>query len=228
MKYPYLLFDADNTLFDFDKAERRAYTNVCRTHGLAFSDSGYALYRQCNGELWHDFDRGLCTKEFILVERFRRYLDRSGQSAQPEALNRTHLETIANSAFLLPGALELCRTLAADHALYIITNGVEASQRSRFQLSPLVPYFKDMFISEAVGCGKPSRAYFDYVFQAVPGLTPENGLVIGDSLSSDIQGANNAGLDCCWFNPKGLPRPEDLRIDFEARTLEEILPLASL
>ena len=220
MKYPYLLFDADNTLFDFDKAERRAYANVCRTHGLAFSDSGYALYRQCNGELWHDFDRGLCTKEFILVERFRRYLDRSGQSAQPEALNRTHLETIANSAFLLPGALELCRTLAADHALYIITNGVEASQRSRFQLSPLVPYFKDMFISEAVGCGKPSRAYFDYVFQAVPGLTPENGLV--------IQGANNAGLDCCWFNPKGLPRPEDLRIDFEARTLEEILPLASL
>ena len=228
MKYPYLLFDADNTLFDFDKAERRAYANVCRTHGLAFSDSGYALYRQCNGELWHDFDRGLCTKEFILVERFRRYLDRSGQSAQPEALNRTHLETIANSAFLLPGALELCRTLAADHALYIITNDVEASQRSRFQLSPLVPYFKDMFISEAVGCGKPSRAYFDYVFQAVPGLTPENGLVIGDSLSSDIQGANNAGLDCCWFNPKGLPRPEDLRIDFEARTLEEILPLASL
>ena len=228
MKYPYLLFDADNTLFDFDKAERRAYANVCRTHGLAFSDSGYALYRQCNGELWHDFDRGLCTKEFILVERFRRYLDRSGQSAQPEALNRTHLETIANSAFLLPGALELCRTLAADHALYIITNGVEASQRSRFQLSPLVPYFKDMFISEAVGCGKPSRAYFDYVFQAVPGLTPENVLVIGDSLSSDLQGANNAGLDCCWFNPKGLPRPEDLRIDFEARTLEEILPLASL
>ncbi len=228
MKYPYLLFDADNTLFDFDKAERRAYANVCRTHGLAFSDSGYALYRQCNGELWHDFDRGLCTKEFLLVERFRRFLARSGQSAQPEELNRTHLETIAGSAFLLPGALELCRTLAADHALYIITNGVEASQRSRFRLSPLVPYFKDMFISEAVGCGKPSRAYFDYVFQAVPGLTPENGLVIGDSLSSDIQGANNAGLDCCWFNPKGLPRPEDLRIDFEARTLEEILPLASL
>ena len=228
MKYPYLLFDADNTLFDFDAAERQAYANVCRTHGLTFSKDGYALYRRCNGELWRDFDRGLCTKEFLLVERFRRFLARSGQSAQPEELNRTHLETIAGSAFLLPGALELCRTLAADHALYIITNGVEASQRSRFRLSPLVPYFKDMFISEAVGCGKPSRAYFDYVFQAVPGLTPENGLVIGDSLSSDIQGANNAGLDCCWFNPKGLPRPEDLRIDFEARTLEEILPLASL
>ena len=227
MRYPYLLFDADNTLFDFDAAERQAYANVCRTHGLTHSDSGYALYRRCNSELWHDFDRGLCTKEFLLVERFRRYLERSGQTGNPEKLNETHLQTIAASAFLLPGALELCRTLAADHQLYIITNGVESSQRSRFRRSPLIPYFKGLFISEAIGSGKPSRAYFDYVFQAVPGLTPQNGLVIGDSLTSDIQGANNAGLACCWFNPRGLPRPEGLRIDYEVYTLEEILPVAS-
>ena len=227
MQYPYLLFDADNTLFDFDAAERQAYANVCRTHGLTFSKDGYALYRRCNGVLWRDFDRGLCTKEFLLTERFRRYLDRSGQSGDPSALNRTHLQTIAASAFLLPGALELCQALAADHEMYIITNGVESSQRSRFRLSPLVPCFKDLFISEAIGSGKPSRAYFDYVFQAVPGLTPQNGLVIGDSLTSDIQGANNAGLACCWFNPRGLPRPEGLRIDYEVRTLEEILPIAS-
>lgn len=226
MKYPYLLFDADNTLFDFDEAERRAYENVCRTHGLPWSAAGYALYHQCNAGLWHDFDRGLCTKEFLLVERFRRYLERSGQTGDPEALNQTHLQTIAASAFLLPGALELCRALAARHELYIITNGVETSQRSRFQRSALVPYVKDLFISEAVGCGKPSAAYFDYVFRAVPGLTPRNGLVIGDSLTSDIQGANNAGLDCCWFNPKGQPRPAQLRIDYEVRTLEEVAVIA--
>ena len=228
MKYPYLLFDADNTLFDFDLAEYHVFRTVCETHSLHWSEEDYALYHRCNAEMWHDFDKGLCTKEFLLTERFRRYLDRSGQTCDPEAMNRTHLETLAASAFLLPGALELCRTLAEDHELYIITNGVEHSQRKRFQLSPLVPYFKDLFISEAVGAGKPSRAYFDYVFQAVPGLTPRNGLVIGDSLTSDIQGANNAGLDCCWYNPAGLPRPDGLRIDYEARTLEEILPAASL
>ena len=228
MKYPYLLFDADNTLFDFDLAELRAYENVCQTHGLPWSEAGYDLYHQCNAALWRDFDRGLCTKEFLLVERFRRYLERSGQSGDPAAMNKTHLETIASSACLLPGALELCRALAENHQLYIITNGVEASQRSRFERSPLVPYFEDLFISEAVGSGKPSRAYFDYVFQSVPGLTPQNGLVIGDSLSSDIQGANNAGLDCCWYNPGGLPRPDGLRVDYEARTLAEILPVASL
>ena len=83
-----------------------------------------------------------------------------------------------------------------------------------------------MFISEAIGYGKPSLEYFNYVFQAVPGLSRENALLIGDSLSSDIQGANNAGLDCCWFNPQGLPRPEGLRIDYEVRTLEAIRGVA--
>lgn len=226
MKYPYLLFDADNTLFDFDAAERLAYETVCKTHRLPYSGAGYALYRQCNSELWHDFDQGLCTKEFLLLERFRRYLERSGQTGDPEKLNQTHLQTIAASSMLLPGALELCRTLAEKHELYIITNGVESSQRARFERSAIAPCFKGLFISEAVGYGKPSPAYFDYVFRAVPGLTPHSGLVIGDSLSSDIQGANNVGLDCCWYNPKGLPRPDGLRIDYEVRTLEEILPVA--
>lgn len=98
-------------------------------------------------------------------------------------------------------------------------------QRQRFARSPIAPFFHGVFISEEIGCGKPNRAYFDYVFRAVPGLSTENALVIGDSLSSDIQGANNAGLPCCWFNPRGLARSEGLRIDYEIRTLEELLPI---
>lgn len=190
MKYPYLLFDADNTLFDFDAAEKNAHRQVCGKHRLAFTEEGYALYRRCNAQLWQDFDRGLCSKEF-----------------------------------LLPGAEALCRRLAAGHELYLVTNAVESVQRARFERSAIRPYFRDVFISEAIGCGKPSPAYFAYVLRAVPGLTAENGLVIGDSLTSDIQGANNAGLACCWFNPKGLPRPDGLRIDYEVRTLEEIADL---
>lgn len=77
MKYPYLLFDADNTLFDFDAAEKNAHRQVCGKHRLAFTEEGYALYRRCNAQLWQDFDRGLCSKEFLLTERFRRYLSLS-------------------------------------------------------------------------------------------------------------------------------------------------------
>ena len=222
MPYPYLLFDADNTLFDFDQAERNAHLLLCRAHGLAFSEEGYQLYHKCNADLWRDFDRGLCTKEYLLVERFRRYLAITGEHADPEALNRDHLRALGEGAMLLPGAEELCRVLSRDHRLYLLTNAVASVQKTRFANSAIAPYFQGVFISEEVGVGKPDSAYFDYVFHAVPGLARDNALVIGDSLTSDIQGANNAGLPCCWFNPKGQPRPQGLRIDYEIRALEEL------
>lgn len=222
MPYPYLLFDADNTLFDFDQAERNAHLLLCRAHGLAFSEEGYQLYHKCNADLWRDFDRGLCTKEYLLVERFRRYLAITGERANPEALNRDHLRALGEGAMLLPGAEELCRVLSRDHRLYLLTNAVASVQKTRFANSAIAPYFQGAFISEEVGVGKPDPAYFDYVFHAVPGLARDNALVIGDSLTSDIQGANNAGLPCCWFNPKGQPRPQGLRIDYEIRALEEL------
>lgn len=222
MPYPYLLFDADNTLFDFDQAERNAHLLLCRAHGLAFSEEGYQLYHKCNADLWRDFDRGLCTKEYLLVERFRRYLAITGERADPEALNRDHLRALGEGAMLLPGAEELCRVLSRDHRLYLLTNAVASVQKARFANSAIAPYFQGAFISEEVGVGKPDPAYFDYVFHAVPGLARDNALVIGDSLTSDIQGANNAGLPCCWFNPKGQPRPQGLRIDYEIRALEEL------
>ena len=222
MPYPYLLFDADNTLFDFDQAERNAHLLLCRAHGLAFSEEGYQLYHKCNADLWRDFDRGLCTKEYLLVERFRRYLAITGERADTEALNRDHLRALGEGAMLLPGAEELCRVLSRDHRLYLLTNAVASVQKARFANSAIAPYFQGAFISEEVGVGKPDPAYFDYVFHAVPGLARDNALVIGDSLTSDIQGANNAGLPCCWFNPKGQPRPQGLRIDYEIRALEEL------
>ena len=222
MPYPYLLFDADNTLFDFDQAERNAHLLLCRAHGLAFSEEGYQLYHKCNADLWRDFDRGLCTKEYLLVERFRRDLAITGERADPEALNRDHLRALGEGAMLLPGAEELCRVLSRDHRLYLLTNAVASVQKTRFANSAIAPYFQGVFISEEVGVGKPDSAYFDYVFHAVPGLARDNALVIGDSLTSDIQGANNAGLPCCWFNPKGQPRPQGLRIDYEIRALEEL------
>ena len=222
MPYPYLLFDADNTLFDFDQAERNAHLLLCRAHGLAFSEEGYQLYHKCNADLWRDFDRGLCTKEYLLVERFRRYLAITGERADPEALNRDHLRALGEGAMLLPGAEELCRVLSRDHRLYLLTNAVASVQKTRFANSAIAPYFQGVFISEEVGVGKPDPAYFDYVFHAVPGLARDNALVIGDSLTSDIQGANNAGLPCCWFNSKGQPRPQGLRIDYEIRALEEL------
>ena len=226
MRYPILLFDADNTLFDFAAAERQAFQQVCREAGLPFTEEAYAIYRRCNGELWEDFNAGRCGKAFLVVERFRRFLALTGETGDPEEMNRVHLNTLALSAVLFPDALPVCRALQRQgHRLYVITNAVASVQRTRFARSPITPCFQDFFISEAVGCGKPEKAYFDYVLAHIPGAAPEDCLVIGDSLSSDIQGANNAGLPCCWLNHTGRPRPERLRVDYEIRSLGELLPL---
>lgn len=226
--YSILLFDADNTLFNFDAGNRRAFSEVCRICHLPDTDELFHAYEAVNAEMWSAFDRGECTKDFLVVERFRLFLERAGLQADPVQCNKIHLSTLATNTVLLPHALEVCRTLAQTHSLYIVTNAVAAVQKARLAASDLRPYITDAFISEDAGASKPSVAYFDYVFSRIPGITRENCLLIGDSPSSDLQGANNYGIPCCWYNPRGLARPDRMRIDYEIRDLPELLPIVDL
>lgn len=226
--YSILLFDADNTLFNFDAGNRRAFSEVCRICHLPDTDELFHAYEAVNAGMWSAFDRGECTKDFLVVERFRLFLERAGLQADPVQCNKIHLSTLATNTVLLPHALEVCRTLAQTHSLYIVTNAVAAVQKARLAASDLRPYITDAFISEDAGASKPSVAYFDYVFSRIPGITRENCLLIGDSPSSDLQGANNYGIPCCWYNPRGLARPDGMRIDYEIRDLPELLPIVDL
>lgn len=226
--YSILLFDADNTLFNFDAGNRRAFSEVCRICHLPDTDELFHAYEAVNAEMWSAFDRGECTKDFLVIERFRLFLERAGLQADPVQCNKIHLSTLATNTVLLPHALEVCRTLAQTHSLYIVTNAVAAVQKARLAASDLRPYITDAFISEDAGASKPSVAYFDYVFSRIPGITRENCLLIGDSPSSDLQGANNYGIPCCWYNPRGLARPDRMRIDYEIRDLPELLPIVDL
>ena len=226
--YSILLFDADNTLFNFDAGNRRAFSEVCRICHLPDTDELFHAYEAVNAEMWSAFDRGECTKDFLVVERFRLFLERAGLQADPVQCNKIHLSTLATNTVLLPHALEVCRTLAQTHSLYIVTNAVAAVQKARLAASDLRPYITDAFISEDAGASKPSVAYFDYVFSRIPGITRENCLLIGDSPSSDLQGANNYGIPCCWYNPRSLARPDGMRINYEIRDLPELLPILDL
>lgn len=225
MNYPYLLFDADDTLFDFPAASSRAFAAMCEAHGLPDSAETRRLYHEINLELWAAFDRGEVSKDFVTLERFVRFLEALGLSRDPAACNRDYLAALGSAVYPLPHAEEVCRVLAQTHQLYIITNAVASVQRSRLRGSVFAPLITDAFISEDAGASKPSRAYYDYVLSRIPGAGPLNCLVIGDSLATDIRGANNAGLPCCWFNPAGRPRQADLRIDYEIRDLRELLAI---
>ena len=227
MRYSYLLFDADDTLLDFPKAASRAFAKMCQIHGIPYTPEAYRIYHEINLELWAAFDRGEVSKGFVVLERCVRFLKAIKLERDPVRCNQDFLEALGRGVYPLPHAEAVCRELRErGHHLYIITNAVASVQRNRLRGSVFADLFDGTFISEEAGAAKPDRAYFDYVRRRLPCLTAENALVIGDSLSTDIQGANNAGLPCCWFNPAGKPRREDLRVDYEIRSLRELLEIA--
>lgn len=221
-RYSYLLLDADQTLFDFKRAARIAFTAASQFGGFPDTEPLYAAFSRINQELWDEFDQGRITKDFLVQERFIRFLSSIGSHADPDGCNRVRTEALSRAAFLLPHAEEVCRTLSQTHQLYIVTNAVAAVQKNRLRLSAIAPYIQEAFLSEDAGAGKPDPAYFDYVLSHINGITRENCLVVGDSIATDIQGANNAGLPCCWLNPTGQPSPKGLRIDYVISDLREL------
>jgi YjjG family noncanonical pyrimidine nucleotidase len=226
MKYPYLLFDADDTLFDFPKASERAFDCMCRANDIPNTPETGQLYYDINQALWDAFDRGEVTKEFVTLERYVRFLRALGLRRDAAQCNRDYLSALGQSVYPLPHAEEVCRALAArGHHLYIVTNAVASVQRNRLKTCPFGEVFDGAFISEEAGASKPSKAYYDYIRAQVPGLTADNTLVIGDSLATDIRGANNAGLPCCWYNPTGTTREDGFRIDYEISDLRQLLEI---
>jgi len=189
--YSYLLFDADNTLFDFDAANRNAFHAVCRQCDIPDTDETFALYERCNNAMWAAFDRGECTKDFLVVERFRHFLETMALDRDPALCNRIHLTALGESTLLLSHAEEACRTLSRTHRLYIVTNAVASVQRSRLHRSAVAPYITDAFISEDAGASKPSRAYFDYVFAHIPGIK-----VVAPSNPYDAKMVLKAAIEC--------------------------------
>jgi 2-haloacid dehalogenase len=121
--------------------------------------------------------------------------------------------------------VELCEALSAHCRLYIVTNGIGFVQRGRFSTCELTRFFAEHFISEEMGAEKPERAFFDAVFARIPDFKPEETLLVGDSLTSDIAGGIGVGLDTCWYNPKGKEAPVGMPITYTVSHLEDILPL---
>ena len=224
-RYQTVLFDADNTLFDFSLAEREAIILTMQNFSITPTEERIALYSQINDGMWKRLERGEITKDALRVARFADFLAEIGVSADASAMADTYVDRLSQQSHPIGGAVSLVKTLATTHRLYIITNGIASVQHRRFAASPFVPYFENLFISEEIGYEKPHPAFFAEVSRRVPLFDTATTLVVGDSLSSDMAGGIGAGLDTCWYNPKNLPNSKNLPITYTVRTLEEILPL---
>ena len=225
MKYKWLLFDADGTLFDYDKAEARALRRTFRELGCSYEPRYAEVYRQINAEIWRDFEQGKISQHRLRTRRFELLFEDVAVECDPEAFGTRYLLHLADGTDLIEGADEVVRRLHGKAGLVLITNGIADVQRPRFANSGLHEYFADLVISEEVGASKPDPGIFDAAFQVMAWPKTEEVLIVGDSLASDIRGGNNYGVDTCWFNPRQDPQTLDVKVHFEIRELRELLAL---
>lgn len=220
-KYTTLLLDADETLLDFPKSEKAAIGKVCERFGIPFGEEIRATFSRINLALWKQLEKGLITRDVIRIRRFEQFAEHFGIKADPGEMAVYYVECLATFAFLLPGADDVCKKLSENYELYIITNGIGTVQQSRLAKSGLLPYFKGVFISEEIGSQKPQKKFFDHVLANIPEQDKQKVCVVGDSMSSDILGGINAGLDTCFFNPWG--REEIYTPTYTVDSFEELL-----
>lgn len=200
-KYSTLLLDVDETLLDFKKAETISLENALVCVGIDPKKEIIARYHAINDSLWKALERGEIEKARIKTKRFELFYEEFGFEGDPVETAGIYVSELSKAGFLLDGAREFLDIIQNEYDVYAVTNGIQTVQQGRFEAADINKYFKDVFISERVGYSKPDKRYFEYVLSVIPEKNTSKIIVIGDSLTSDIKGAENAGLDSCWFNP---------------------------
>lgn len=217
-----VFFDIDDTLLDFQKAEALAIRQTLTDLGVEPTEDIIRLYSKINISQWKLLEKGELSRAEILVRRFEILYAQLGLSISSEKTQGIYEEYLSRGAYYIEGAEALLRELREKYALYIVSNGTSYVQNRRIALSGIAEYFKEIFISEYVGFDKPSEKFFDACFDKIPGFEKDKSIIVGDSLTSDIQGGINAGLKTCWYNPRKAARDPRIRADFEIQKLSEL------
>ena len=228
MRYNTILFDIDGTLMDFKRSEQDALQKTFLDHGYPFDAAIEAAYQRINQALWAKLERGEVDRETLCKTRFGRLFCEVGIEGDGVAFNDEYLQNLGHGYYLMPHAEEVVRRLSEDFSLCVVTNGITKTQQNRMAGTGLNRYFQDVFVSEQVGCQKPMRAFFDAVFARIGEEKRSSSLIVGDSLTSDIQGGNNAGIDTVWYNPRGEKNQLGVRITHEIADLRELYTVLNI
>lgn len=220
MRYKWLLFDVDNTLLDFEQTEALALEQSFALHNLPFPAEAKARYHYINQSYWQRLERKEVTPELLRNGRFQDLFAELSIHFDAETFADSYLQQLGQQAPLVDGAMELLRGLNGRFQLAIITNGLADVQHPRLEKSGLKQYFSPIIISQEIGISKPNPGIFDAAFAQMNQPAKNEVLIIGDSLSSDILGGINYGIDTCWLNPNG--KTSDLPITYEIKTLSQL------
>lgn len=222
-KYTTLLLDADGTLLDFDATEKRALKETFSAYGYPFNAKIEQRYLEINKVLWNAYEEGTMTREEVIYTRFSRLFFEMKIKDDGIAFEDDYQKALGRGHDLIAHAYEIVKLLSEEYDLYIASNGVVETQYQRLKESWLYPFFKGVFISEELGFQKPRTEYFTACFQNIKERDKKKILMVGDSLSSDIQGGINAGIDTCWFNPTHKINDKGFHSTYEIEHLGELM-----
>ena len=222
-----VLFDLDDTLFDFHKAEKIALTKTLVHFGIDPTEETLDLYSTINAAHWKRLELGEISREEVKVGRYRELFETIGVECDPVKATAYYESMLAIGHYFMPGAPELLEELYRKYRLYIVSNGTAKVQEGRIRSSGIAKYMDGIFISQILGANKPDKQFFDICFAEIPDFSLSETVIIGDSLSSDIKGGINAGITTVWFNPKGIENDNDIKPDYTIKELSEVPGLLS-
>ena len=217
----FLFLDLDDTILDFHKAERLAIAKTIRDFGVEPTEEILARYHTINKWHWEQLEQGKLTRDQVLVNRFQALFDELGQNVDAAACAKTYERNLSVGHYFLPGAEEAVKALHKKYRLFLASNGTAVVQHGRMTSAGLYPYFEQVFVSQDIGYNKPSKEYFDVCFARISGFDPNKAMMVGDSLTSDIRGGLNAGIQTVWVNPTHKDCG-DIRPDYQIEALSQL------
>ena len=221
MKYTTVYFDLDNTLLDFTAAQASAISELLPLHGLKVTPEYISIYSDSNLMYWELFERGEIKREEIFEGRFKEFLKRTNLKGDTAKMSKDYFSLLAKGHDVLPGAVEILEYVRGKgYIVCATTNGVALTQYKRLKDSGIQRCFDYVFISEETGHQKPEKEYFDFVMANSPEKDRKKIIIVGDSLTSDIQGGINAGIDTCWLNPRA--KKTALNPTYEIRNISQL------
>lgn len=220
MKYRYLLADNDNTLMDFDEAERKSLQDVLTAFGKPFSDEIFTTYHHINKLLWEALERGETTQAELKIKRFAQLLEHYGWTELvPSEVAITFQNQLATHADLIPGALQFLQAIKPHMKIALVSNGVSFTQRSRLSVCEFTYLLDAVVISEEIGVSKPNPLMVEKALELLGCTDKREAIFLGDSHSADVTAAHNAGVDSIWLTRHGKGQSD--KATYIVESLEE-------
>lgn len=225
-----ILWDIDGTLLDFHAAEREAIKTLFEKFELGeCTDEMIQRYSKVNRSYWERLERGEVTKSQVLVGRFEDFFasERLDTSIAPE-FNKAYQLSLGDTIVFCDDSYNIVKSLKGKVKQYAVSNGTVVAQTKKLRLSGLGELFDGIFLSEDLGVEKPNVEFFENVFEEIGPINKNEVIIVGDSLTSDICGGNNAGILTCWYNPSKSSCDGNYKIDYEITDIHQIFDILNM